>query len=95
MKSNHWIVAILLAATCTSFAQQAEPPAPRVDRDGAREEFRRQREEIKKRIDEALIAANTEFKALFEKEDKTREDKQRMRQLKREFMKSEAARAIK
>ena len=32
---------------------------------------------------------------MFEKEDKTREDKQRMRQLKREFMKSEAARAIK
>lgn len=102
MKSNRWIVAIVLAAACTSFAQEtelpppeAEPPPPRFDRDGAREEFRRQKKEIKKRVDEALIAANAEFKALFEKEDKTKEDKQRMRQLKREFMKSEAVRAIK
>ena len=102
MKSNRWIVAIVLAAACTSFAQEtklpppeAEPPPPRLDRDGAREEFRRQKEEIKNRIDEALIEANAEFKALSEKEDKTREDKQRMRQLKREFMKSEAVRAIK
>ena len=94
MKSNRWIVAIALAAACTSFAQEnelpppdAEPPPPRFDRDGAREEFRRQTKEIKKRIDEALIAGNSEFKALFEKEDKAKEDKQRMRQLKREFIK--------
>jgi len=102
MKSNRWIVAIGFAAACTSFAQitelpppEAEPPPARFDRDGAREEFRRQKKEIKKRVNEAMIAANAEFKALFEKEDKTREDKQRMRQLKREFMKSEAVRAIK
>ena len=102
MKSNRWIVAIVLATACASFAQQTEPPPaeavpppPRFDRDNAREEFHRQKVAIKKRVNEALIAANAEFKVLFEKEDKTKEDKQRMRQLKREFIKSEAVRAIK
>ena len=61
MKSNRWIVAIGFAAACTSFAQitelpppEAEPAPARFDRDGAREEFRRQKKEIKKRVSTLL-----------------------------------------